>query len=233
MQPTGAIFMSKSLITIRAMIAALLMLLLVPAAVAQPAEKRPAIVWLSPYALGAAMDTVLKADSELQSGGARCAPSPQTTAYTRRIRAPIGRLPYTATLWVNFWGSRVACVGLQWPVSAFLSVNEWRDASATMYNQLVASYDQLVTSYDPTGLKARKNIPPFTSGAGLHLIESDGNELLFVTGNFAISLVYVWGPFQAAIDRIGPASTPRYKGADYGDGQAFGESTNVWLKRSP
>jgi len=199
--------MSKSSIAIRAMIAGLLMLLLVPAAVAQPAEKGTAIVWLSPYELGAAMGTVLKADSDLQPGGARCAMSPLTTAYTRGMRAPIGRLPYTATLWVNFWDSRVACVGLQWPVSAFSSVNEWRDASATMYNQLV-------TSYDPTGLKAKNDIPPFTSGAGLHLIESDGNELLFVTGNFAISLVYVWGPFQAEIDRIGPAPTPRYKGAD-------------------
>ena len=232
MQPTGAIFVSKSSIMIRAMIAVLLMLLLVPAAVAQPAEKGTAIVWLSPYELGAAMGTILKADSDLQPGGARCAVSPPTTAYTRRMRAPIGRLPYTATLWVNFWDSRVACVGLQWPVSAFSSVNEWRDASATMYNQLITSYDQFATSYNLTGLKAKNNIPSFTSGAGLHLIESNGNELLFVSGNLAISLVYVWGPFQTETDRIGPALTPRYKGADYA-GQAFGESTKLWQKPSP
>ncbi len=215
------------------MIAGLLMLLLVPVAVAQTAEKGTATVWLSPYALGAAMDTVLKADSDLQPGGARCAPSPTTAAYTRRMRAPIGRLPYTATLWVNFWDGRVACVGLQWPVSAFSSVNEWRDASATMYNQLVTSYDQFVTSYDLIGLRAKNNIPPFTSGAGLHLIESNGNELLFAAGNSTITLVYTWGPYQAEVGRIGPASTPRYKGADYTAGQAFGESTSVWHKPSP
>lgn len=225
--------MLRSSITIRALIAGLLMLLLVPAVVAQPAEKGTATVWLSPYELGAAMDTVLKADSELQSGGARCAPSPSTTAYTRTMRAPIGRLPYTATLWVNFWDSRVACVGLQWPVSAFSSVNEWRDASATMYKQLATSYDQFVTSYDLTGLRAKGNIPPFTNGAGLHLIESNGNELLFATGNSTITLVYTWGPFQAEIGRIGPAPTPRYKGADYTAGHGLSESTNVWHKPSP
>ncbi len=225
--------MSTSPITTRAIIAVLLMLLLVPAAVAQPGAKGTAAVWLSPYELGAAMDTVLKADLELQRGGARCAPSPSTTTYTRRMKAPIGRLPYTATSSVNFWDSRVACVGLQWPASAFSSVNEWRDASATMYDQLVASYDQFASSYDLAGLKAKNNIPPFASGAGLRLIESNGNELLFVSGNRAISLVYVWGPFQTETDRIGPAPAPHDKGADYGTGQTFGQRTNVWYKSSP
>lgn len=172
----------------------------------QTSARRTAITGPPPYELGAAMETVLAASPELRLGSRRWTSQIPTVAYQRNISAPIGDVPYTADIALNFWQGKLAYVGLEWSTRDFSSVDSWRRATADLYNLLI-------TTYDTSALSMKRNIPPLSSGgAVLVMADSTGNELWFISSRntFSIDLIYLWGPFTAEVGKLGPPPSPKY-----------------------
>jgi hypothetical protein len=205
-QHEGVFLMQTRKLVLSVLILAFIVTGLQVSASSQTTTRRTAITGPPPYELGAAMETVLSASSELRPGSRRWTSGIPTVAYQTNISASIGSVPYTANVGLNFWQGKLAYVGLEWSTRQFPSVDSWKRATADLYNQLIATYDT-------SALSVKKNIAPQWSGSAvLVMADSTGNELWFISShdNFSIDLIYLWGPFAAEDAKLGPPLTPRY-----------------------
>jgi hypothetical protein len=191
-----------------------LVVLLGAAPLAAAESKRSFIVGFPPYILGADQKTVL--GSGKLTSGSRIVFSDKvpTTRFSTNTSVFLGGSSYRAELSVEFWDGRLAIVLLHWPQSAFPSVGEWRARSTDLYFQLINTYESSLIKSDSVQSiphRGEHSAPTLRFAGTITLTDSTGSQLIMRSDDSqtALTLVYVWGRYKLALDRV-PQPTTRF-----------------------
>lgn len=161
---------------------------------------RTSITGFPPYMLATDENATLASNPGFNRGSrVLWSSAVQTTAYSKKINAPIGGRNYPALLVLQFLQKKLGVVLISWSSEAFGSVGDWRSSGEDLYNQLKSAY-----SFD----LVKEHLPPFRGAPMMHFQDLRGNRLQFFSSaeRFTISLGYLWAPYASALDR---APTPR------------------------
>ncbi len=172
--------------------------------------RKTAITGFSPYILGTNVQTVLKADPQLQPGTSGPVLSTPTVQYVKRVSAPIRGADYNATLLLVFWASAkdtpksLAVVGLTWTYAEFGSAATWRSRTADLLEELHMTYDGSLVRYD----RPTDNI----GGYLLRFSDAQGNRLdMFASSaKGTLALTYWWATLLQTNPSPAPSPTSRY-----------------------
>ncbi len=180
------------------------------AASSQAPRKKTVVTGFSAYVLGTNIQTVLKADSQLQPGTSVPLLSMPTVQYTRRISAPIRDFDYAAILLLIFWASAkdgpksLAVINLTWTNAELGSAATWKSRTSDLLDELRMSYEASMVRYD----RPTDNI----GGYLLQFTDAQGNRLdaFASSAKVSLALTYWWGPLLRANPSPAPSPTSRY-----------------------
>ncbi len=136
-----------------------------------------------------------------------------TARYSTNANVFLGGSSYRAEISVEFRDGRLAVVIVHWPQAVFPSVNAYRARSTDLYVQLVNSYNtSLIKSDSMQTIPHREQSGSFLRfGGTITFVDTVSSHLIMRSddGTSTLTLVYVWGQYQLALERV-PQPTTRF-----------------------